>query len=76
MLSLLIVLTVIICILNTITYRGITQDADSILELIIKNDGEFPSPETNFVWQEDGPRYKSPELPFEVRYFSKSLISP
>lgn len=73
MLSLLLVLTVIMCTLNTVNYRGIVQDADSVLDLLRENAGRFPEIPERFDWQIDGPRYKSPELPFEIRYFSVLL---
>ncbi|MGN0184704.1 MAG: sensor histidine kinase [Aristaeellaceae bacterium] len=73
MLSLMLVLTVIMCALNIVNYRGIVQDADSVLELLRDNGGHFPEMPETFDWRIDGPRYKSPELPFEIRYFSVLL---
>lgn len=73
MLSLLLVLVVIMCALNMLNYRGIVQDADSVLELLKENSGQFPQLQESFDWETDGPRYKSPELPFEIRFFSVLL---
>lgn len=70
MLSLLAVLSVIMCALNVVNYRGIVQDADSVLNLLRANAGQVPQMQEDFDWRIDGPRYKSPELPFEIRYFS------
>ena len=73
MLSLMLVLAVIMCILNVVNYRGIVQDADSVLTLLKENSGQFPRLQESFDWENDGPRYKSPELPFEIRFFSVLL---
>ena len=67
--SLLLVLSVIMGILNTINYRDIVQDADNVLNILRGNSGVFPFPENSYDWRVDGPRYKSPELPFEIRFF-------
>ena len=71
--SLLLVLAVIMGILNAVNYRGILQDADSILDILRDNAGSFPLMEEIYDWRVDGPRYKSPELPFEIRFFSVLL---
>lgn len=73
MLSLLAVLAVIMCTLNVVNYQGIVRDADSVLNLLKENSGRFPELPETFDWRIDGPRYKSPELPFEIRYFSVLL---
>lgn len=70
MASLMLVLTAIMGFLNAMNYRGIVQDADSILDILRKNSGELPLPVALYDWEVDGPRYKSPELPFEIRFFS------
>lgn len=70
MLSLLLVLAIIMCALNALNYRGAVQDADSVLDLLKENEGQFPQLQESFDWETDGPRYKSPELPFEIRFFS------
>ena len=75
MLSLLLVHTVIMCALNVVNYRGIVQEADSVLDILRANGGRFPEMPETFDWRIDGPRYKSPELPFEIRYFSVLLSS-
>ena len=41
-LSLLIVITIIIGLVNILNYRGITADADQILTILQNNDGRFP----------------------------------
>lgn len=71
--SLIAVLTVIMCALNIVNYRGILQDADSVLALLKANAGQVPLLQESFDWTKDGPRYKSPELPFEIRFFSVQL---
>lgn len=70
MLSLLAVLTVIMLTLNIVNYQGIIQDADSVLALLQQNAGQLPRMQESFDWRNDGPRYKSPELLFEIRFFS------
>lgn len=42
MLSLLLVQTVIMCALNVVNYRGIVQEADSVLDILRANGGRFP----------------------------------
>lgn len=103
MLSLLIVITIIIGMVNILNYRGITADADQILTILQSNDGRFPQqngqpdipiqstkgsssdnemsqtePVSDMVQPEppkgnDNPRLKSPELPYESRFFSVLL---
>jgi len=70
MLSLLIVLVIIIGGINVINYRGIVDDADSVLALLSENGGHFPERPAGVLWQEVGPRFQSPELTFETRFFS------
>ena len=73
MLSLLLVLAVIMGFLNVVNYRGIVQDADNVLNLLKANSAQLPRLQESFDWRNDGPRYKSPELPFEIRFFSVLL---
>ena len=73
MVSLLLVLVIIMGILNTLNYRDIVLDADNVLDILRVTDGIFPFPESTYDWRVDGPRYKSPELPFEIRFFSVLL---
>lgn len=63
MLSLIAVLSFIICISTVISYHRIVLEADAVLELLERNDGDFP----------DSSVISSPELPFESRYFSVQL---
>ena len=70
MLSLLVVLAVIIAGMNIVSYTGLVQEADDLLELLAENRGHFP--------EYGGPMNKlpphmSPELPFETRYFTVTL---
>ena len=73
MLSLLLVLVAIMGFLNVVNYRGILQDADKVLNLLKANSAQLPRLQESFDWRNDGPRYKSPELPFEIRFFSVML---
>lgn len=73
MLSLLIVLTSIIGGVNILNYRGIVDDADSVLYLLKDGGGKFPSAPEQAQWRETGPRFRSPELKFETRFFSVTL---
>ena len=73
MLSLFAVLAVIMGGLNLMNYQRIVRDSDGVLALLGENGGKFPPIDENFKWPERGPRYRSPELPFETRYFSVLL---
>ena len=73
MLSLFFVLAVIMVGLNGMSYRRIVRDSDGILALLKENGGAFPHIGDDFEWPERGPRYRSPELPFEMRFFSVLL---
>lgn len=73
MVSLLVVLAVIMGGLNGLNYQRIVRDSDGILALLGENKGEFPSIDEDYKWPEPGPRYRSQELPFEMRYFSVLL---
>lgn len=73
MLSLIAVLAVIMGGLNALNYRRIVNDADGILALLNENKGAFPNIDKDFKWPAPGPRYRSPELPFEMRFFSVLL---
>ncbi len=66
MLSLLVVLTAIIGIAGAMTYRNIISEADSKLQLLSENSGLLPK---NI---DDHGKQFSPEMPFEVRFFSVS----
>ena len=73
MLSLLVVLAVIMGVLNGLNYRRIVNDADGVLALLEENGGAFPTIDEDFKWPAPSPRYRSPELPFEMRFFSVLL---
>lgn len=73
MLSLLVVLTVILGVILLGSYRGIVSDADRILDLLAEGEGTFPTLPADFNWEEEGPRRRSPELGYEIRYFSVLL---
>ena len=75
MLSLLIVLTLILGGVNILNYRGIVNDADSVLALLKEHGGKFPTHSAEVNWRETGPRFQSPELTFETRFFSAQLDS-
>ena len=73
MLSLIAVLGVIMGGLNLMNYQRIVRDSDGVLALLGENGGKFPRIDDNYKWPERGPRYRSRELPFEMRYFSVLL---
>lgn len=73
MLSLLLVLSVILGGLNIFNYRSIVSDIDSVLSLLRESGGALPEALGDFDWREAGPRYQSPELPYEIRFFSALL---
>lgn len=73
MLSLLIVLAVILGGVNVLNYRGIAADADSVLEMLQQSGGQFPPLPADVNWRDAGPRFQSPELMFEARFFSVQM---
>ena len=64
MISLFIVITIIIGIVNILNYHGIVQDADGILTILQDNNGRFPQQNT----QTDITK-QSPEAPVFSRFF-------
>ena len=71
MLSLFIVISLIIGAINIANYRAILQAADSVLDMMKENGGHLaPAEDMDINWRKAGPRLKSPELQFEMRYFS------
>lgn len=73
MASLGVVLTVILGLVLLSSYQNIVSDADRILNLLGENQGEFPQLPPDFDWEAEGPRRQSPELGYEIRYFSVLL---
>lgn len=73
MLSLVLVLVVILGVIATLNYRGILSDVDGILQLLRRTDGRLLEPPEAFAWDEAGMHYQSPELPYEIRFFSVLL---
>lgn len=73
MFSMLLVLSVILGIVNVLNYDEIVHDADSVLALLNDHAGELPVPVQAIDWRSAGDRYKSPELPYEIRFFSAVL---
>lgn len=78
LLSLLLVLSFLLCAAGILNYRKTVADADSILAILQENDGSFPMREhkkTGIAMNEppmDAPVF-SAELPYESRYFSVFL---
>lgn len=80
MLSLFVVLTAIMGVLNVLSYSSIVSDADNTLSMLADNRGSFPmntdkppyednkKPPKSEKKQGDGKK-NSPELPYESRYF-------
>ena len=73
MASLGVVLTVILGLVLLSSYQNIVSDADRILNLLAENQGRFPQLPEDFDWEAEGPRRQSPELGYEIRYFSVLL---
>ncbi len=67
MLSLLLVLALVIGFAGILNYRNICNEAESKLQLISENDGNLPEDAGKHI------RGASPELSFELRYFSVEL---
>lgn len=76
MLSLFIVLSLILSLVNHINYRNIVNEADTVLWLLQSNEGRFPEKgqRKGAPFSQKGPDGKihtmSPELPYETRFFS------
>jgi signal transduction histidine kinase len=66
--ALLFVLTIIIAGINIVNYQSVTQEADELLSIIVENKGEFPMEPDKFGHRL--PPGMSPEIPYELRYFS------
>lgn len=73
MASLAVVLGVILGLVLFTSYENIASDADRILDLLAENQGRFPQLPEDFDWEAEGPRRQSPELGYEIRYFSVLL---
>ena len=73
MLALLLVLALIFGGLNLFHYNSIVSDVDSVLTLLQRFGGGLPEAPEDFDWQEAGTRYQSPELPYEIRFFTALL---
>ena len=43
------------------------------MDLLAEGEGTFPTLPADFNWEEEGPRRRSPELGYEIRYFSVLL---
>lgn len=71
--SLLIVSFVSAFTINAVNYQEIKRDADSVLQILHRFSGRLPERTQEFDWESAGPRYRSPELPFEIRFFSVLL---
>ncbi len=71
--SLLIVSFLSALMINAVNYQEITRDADSVLQILHRFSGRLPEITQEFDWESAGPRYRSPELPFEIRFFSVLL---
>ena len=67
MLSLFAVLFLIVSVSTTVSYLQMAQSADSTLNMLARNDGKFPKGREPFK--------RSPELPFESRFFSVRLTA-
>ena len=65
--SLLILLAFIVTGMNLLNYHSVTDEADTTLSLLSKNEGSFPSYDNYSDWLPSG---MSPEIPYESRYFS------
>lgn len=73
MASLVLVMGSILGVILLANYRGLIYDADRILALLAENQGRFPELKIDFDWENLGPRRQSPELRYELRYFSVLL---
>lgn len=81
MLATAVVLTLIITIINAANYASVVSDADRLLDILSSNAGVFPESDSMPRPQDEpgepsgGSRMKSPEEPFETRYFTVTIDS-
>lgn len=78
--ALILVLTLIMGVVNILNYRSIVKDADSIISVLVRNDGRFPDVDVDEhgingfknedFKEKDIPGIVSAETPYELRYFS------
>lgn len=85
MLSVIAVLAVILGIVNAVNYRNVVSEADQVLKMLSGNQGRFPEAPPERARRQDheknpgrgrkhgGSPEVSPELPYELRYFSVLL---
>ncbi len=73
MFSLFLVLAIVIGAASILNYRTVVTDADNILAILAANGGVFPGMGAPPDDHRGGPRYLSPELPYESRFFSVLL---
>ena len=80
-LSVFLVLFVIMSAINILNYTRVVNDSDKVLNVLAENNGEFPKHQNGFkhrskssdwLFDELSPD-KSPELPYESRYFTVRL---
>ena len=80
-LSVFLVLLVIMGAINILNYRRMVDDSDKVLNVLAENNGEFPKRDGGFKHRETRGDWffnelssdKSPELPYESRYFTVRL---
>ncbi|MCD8019008.1 MAG: HAMP domain-containing histidine kinase, partial [Clostridiales bacterium] len=72
MFSLFIVLSILIALISILNYRSIVSNADIMLSVLASNNGDFPDSSDDWA---NNDFLKSPELPYESRYFYVSLDS-
>lgn len=75
MLSMFLVLSVIMGVVNGINYRNIAREADRVLAVLAENGGRFPREKRPSGKKMPPPRDLSPETPFESRFFTVTLDS-
>ena len=69
--ALLILLAIIVVGMNLMNYAKVKREADDILTFLAAHNGAFPGiDESNTPNDEGLPPFMSPELPYQLRYFS------
>lgn len=68
MISLLVLLTVLIGVINVMSYTSVVKDADKVIEVISHNKGTFPEHKNEKEHKNRKPL--SPEAPYESRFFT------
>lgn len=66
MISIMIVLSIIVAVINISSYHNIQVKADHVLNILLENDAKFPIENRSEYFLD---KKVNPEMPYETRYF-------